>query len=327
MKCEELVSVIIPVYNIEGYLPKCLETIAAQTYKNLEIILVDDGSSDSSGQICEEFAKVDSRAIVIHQQNMGLWAARNTGKKAAKGDYLMFIDGDDYMNLDTIRIAHNAINSNGGYDLAIYRYKKTDNLNEIIEEEGHNELRELTSNDLFEELCFRRNWIIFECQWNKLYRRNVVEGIWHKQYERSQDVDFNIQVYLKVERAVWILRELYYYVQRQSSLVHQSESRDMMFECRTKLFHHNYMELSPDKEKYGAYLLRALYKNMIHYKMRKLRTSNQAEAFQRCKEYERDTREAYWNSHFTPLYEKAIITFLLRTPRLARLLYKATNKW
>ena len=327
MKCEELISVIIPVYNIEGYLPKCLETIAAQTYQNLEIILVDDGSSDSSGQICEDFAKVDNRAVIIHQQNMGLWAARNTGKKAAKGDYLMFIDGDDYMNLDTIRIAHNAINSNGGYDLAIYSYKKTDSLNEIIEEEGKNELRELTSNDLFEELCFRRNWIIFECQWNKLYRRSVVEDIWHKPYERSQDVDFNIQVYLKVKRAVWILRELYYYVQRSTSLVHQSESRDIKFECRTKLFHHNYMELSPDKEKYGACLLRALYKNMIHYKMRNLRTSNQAEAFQRCKEYEHDTREAYWKSHFTPLYEKTIITFLLRTPHLARLLYKVTNKW
>ena len=101
---EELISVIVPVYNIEGYLPRCLETIAAQSYQNLEIILVDDGSTDSSGQICDSFAEKDCRTIVIHQQNQGLWAARNTGQKIAKGDYLMFADGDDYMHLETLKI-------------------------------------------------------------------------------------------------------------------------------------------------------------------------------------------------------------------------------
>lgn len=84
----ELVSVIVPVYNIRDYLPRCLEAIASQTYRKLEIILVDDGSTDGSGRICEEYAARDSRAKVIHQENQGLLAARNTGQGAATGAYL-----------------------------------------------------------------------------------------------------------------------------------------------------------------------------------------------------------------------------------------------
>ena len=327
MKSEELISVIIPVYNIEGYLPKCLETIAAQTYHNLEIILVDDGSTDSSGQICEDFAEVDNRAIVIHQQNMGLWAARNTGKKAAKGDYLMFIDGDDYMNLDTIRIAHQVINSNGGYDLAVFSYKKTERLDEIVDEVGENKLAELTRKDLFKEFCAKKHGIVFECQWNKLYRRDLVKDIWLENFERSQDVDFNIQVYLKVERAVWILRELYFYVQRPTSLVHQPETWCHYFECRTRMYYQNYIKLPSDKKEYGPYLLRELYKKMLNYKVRYFQTDKRLEVLRKCQEYKHNTLKAYWKSRYIPLYEKATVIFLFHTPHLSRLMYKVTNKW
>ena len=326
MKEQELISVIIPVYNIAEYLPRCLETIAAQTYQNLEIILVDDGSTDNSGQICDNFALVDSRVIVIHQQNSGLWAARNAGKKIAKGDYLTFVDGDDYINIDTFKIAHHAINSNEGYDMALFNFKKTDSFDEDIEEKTEYELRVLTGKDLFEEFCARRYGIVFESQCNKLYRRNLVEDIWLEKYERSQDVDFNIQVYLKVERAVWILRELYFYVQRSTSLAHQPEAWDIFFECRTRMFYLNYMKLPPDKKEYGPYLLNQLYRKMLNHKIRNYQTNKQAEVFEICKEYEHDTLKAYWKSYYTTFYEKVIITILLHHPQLACFLYKVTNK-
>ena len=326
MKEQELISVIIPVYNVAEYLPRCLETIAAQTYQNLEIILVDDGSTDNSGQICENFANNDNRAIVIHQQNSGLWASRNAGKKIAKGDYLMFIDGDDYIHLDTIRIAYSTINSNGGYDMALFNFKKTDHFDENVEEKAEHELRELTGKDLFEEFCARRYGIVFESQCNKLYRRNLVEDIWLEKYDRSQDVDFNIRVYMKVERAVWILRELYFYVQRSTSLAHQPEAWDIFFECRSRMFYQNYIKLPSDKKEYGPYLLSQLYRKMLNYKIRNFQTDEQIEVFQKCKKYEHDTLKVYWKSRFTPLHEKAIITMLFHTPRLARWLYKATNK-
>ena len=88
----KLISVIVPVYNVEAYLPKCLESIIDQTYKRLEIILVDDGSTDNSGYICDSYARKDSRVIVIHQSNFGVSAARNEGIKIATGDYICFVD-------------------------------------------------------------------------------------------------------------------------------------------------------------------------------------------------------------------------------------------
>ena len=94
-----LISVIIPVYNVEQYLSKCLDSVVNQTYKNLEVILVDDGSTDNSGKICDEFALKDNRIIVIHKSNGGLSSARNEGLKFAKGQYVGFVDSDDYIEI------------------------------------------------------------------------------------------------------------------------------------------------------------------------------------------------------------------------------------
>ena len=95
----ELISVIVPVYNVEAYVAKCIESIQNQSYQHLEIILVDDGSTDDSGDICDQYAAYDDRIKVIHQENGGLSAARNTGIEAANGDYIGFVDSDDYIGL------------------------------------------------------------------------------------------------------------------------------------------------------------------------------------------------------------------------------------
>ena len=107
---KELISVIVPVYNAEAYLPRCLDCLANQSYNNLEIILVDDGSTDSSGRICDEYVARDSRAKVIHKTNQGAWAARNTGQAASKGEYMLFPDADDYFHPDYIALLYRAIN-------------------------------------------------------------------------------------------------------------------------------------------------------------------------------------------------------------------------
>ena len=100
-KQEQLLTVIIPVYNVEKYINKCLESIINQTYKNLEIILVDDGSTDNSSYLCDEWQKKDSRITVIHKKNGGLSDARNAGLQIAKGELITFVDSDDYVMLDT----------------------------------------------------------------------------------------------------------------------------------------------------------------------------------------------------------------------------------
>ena len=106
---EDLISIILPVYKVEKYIDKCMESLINQTYKNLEIILVDDGSPDNSGKLCDEWSKKDKRVKVIHKENGGVSSARNAGLDAATGDYIAFIDPDDWVDLETYEKMLNAI--------------------------------------------------------------------------------------------------------------------------------------------------------------------------------------------------------------------------
>ena len=115
----ELISVIVPVYNVESYVAKCIESIQNQSYQHLEIILVDDGSTDDSGDICDQYAAYDDRIKVIHQENGGLSAARNTGIEAANGDYIGFVDSDDYIGLTVYEDMLHLLKENNLDDIAI----------------------------------------------------------------------------------------------------------------------------------------------------------------------------------------------------------------
>lgn len=117
------VSIIVPVYNVKQYLPKCIESIQSQTERDIEIILVDDGSTDESGAICDCYAKEDSRISVIHQENGGLGAARNTGISAATAEYLLFIDSDDYVTADLVEKTYSAAVANAA-DMVVFGYQR-----------------------------------------------------------------------------------------------------------------------------------------------------------------------------------------------------------
>lgn len=303
IKEQELISVIVSIYNIEDYLPRCLETVAAQSFQNLEIILVDDGSTDGSADICDEFVKNDSRAIVIHQANAGLWSARNAGQKVAKGNYLMYVDGDDYIHVDAIRVMYDAINSDDGYDLAMVDRLFTDHLNENITAQGNNRQTVLSQADLITNL-FNYKDSLFVYQWNKLYRRRLVEDIWSNPYMRSQDFDFNFRAFLKVNRAIWIHRSLYFYVQRGTSLVKAPKAWSIFYDCRTRIFYENFINLSPDKQQYAHFLLRELYRKMPELKFMNEKSSNRENVLQMCRDYERVTLRSFLTNPQINLMEK-----------------------
>ena len=126
MKKEELISIIIPVYNSEKYLQRCIDSIKSQTYNNIEILLIDDGSTDNSLQICNENALKDSRINVIHKKNTGVSDTRNIGIAKSKGKYVSFIDSDDYIEKNYIKKLYNAIIDKY---VAICQYKKVTNKN------------------------------------------------------------------------------------------------------------------------------------------------------------------------------------------------------
>lgn len=321
---EELISIIISVYNIEKYLPKCLETIATQSYRNLEIILVDDGSTDGSGAICDEFVRNDNRACVVHQRNLGSWAARNSGQRIAKGEYLMFVDGDDYMHLDTVTTLYQAINKTKQYDISIIDIKKTYNLNEDITGKKEGPIEELSKDYWIPNLLkgdLSRN------VWNKLYRAKLIDNIFANEYPRAQDLDFNIRVFLKAKNVVAIHREMYFWVQRPTSFMHQPDYWDIVYKCHVKMFYENYNNLANDQKQYGHYLLSFLYKRMVFWKNRNYRKQDETIVFKQCNKYEKETRKAYWLCWRINPLEKIGVTILLHNPQLTRWLMKVTKNY
>ena len=326
---EDIISVIVAIYNVEKYLPECVDSIFRQTYNNLDIILVDDGSTDHSGIMCDEFAKIDKRVIVIHQKNTGLWAARNTGRSIARGNYVMFVDGDDYLNINAVKVLFDSIKQSEDYDMAFADNKITNRRDENVEmgadKDTVNEKTVYTQEELIKGMF---SYDIFGFMWNKVYRRSLISNVWCNHFIRNQDFDFNFRVYLKIRKAVIIHRELYYYYQRQDSLMNNPQTRILSLENFINIFYSNYMGLSAfHKRKYGYLLLRKLYKKMVFWKNRNFMTCNESTVFKKCREYEISTRKAYWLSWRINPIEKIGVTILLHNPRLTRWLMRVTKNY
>ena len=218
MKIDKI-SIIIPIYNVEKYLEKCLNTIINQTYKNLEIILIDDGSTDNSSTICDEYCKKDKRIKVIHKNNEGVSSARNKGIELSKGKYIVFIDPDDYVTDDHIEGLYDCIISNN-VDLVISNLIDIDEDGIILNNERKKSflmnkdqcLKELLSEDNFYHVC---------C--GNMYRRDLLEKIrFNCEYSIAEDLDF-LYRYIKHIRSAYFLSEnTYYYLKREDSITNSA---------------------------------------------------------------------------------------------------------
>lgn len=327
---QKLVSIIVSVYNIENYLPHCLKSIREQTYNELEIILVDDGSTDQSGAICDDFAKKNSRCKVIHQTNQGLAMARNNGKKAAIGNFLFFMDGDDYMHKDTIRIMYEAINISEEYDIAVIDWKITDNFDEDTTTSNDKKDISLLSG---KEMIYKSfaddhyNMGLAGYMWNKLYRRSTIEQIWQRNYKRMQDVDFNLRVFYNTKLVVHIHDELYFYVQRPTSLVNNPKTAVLACHCLTDILYQNYIDQTPEQKKnYGHLFLDKLYLTMIFYKDACWKSEKQKDAFTKCKRIEAATLIPFIMNKKTSLLKKIYRLSLLNSIQLSNFMMHL-RKW
>lgn len=249
---EELVSVIIPVYNVEEYLPRCLETIVCQSYRYLEIILIDDGSTDRSGKICDEMAQQDKRVMVHHTDNQKIWAVRNLGLQLATGDYIMFVDGDDYIHQDAIKILYETINSCDKFDLVKAGHKDTFSLEEDTEMDNDYYATELCANDLFDNLYQ------FGAVWGILFKKQLIAGLKFNKYEIYEDHDFSRRYFQRVNKAALIHRELYFHLIREGSLSHSPGSKELGCYAQIDQIVSILNEM-PIKGKYRHYLLKDLY--------------------------------------------------------------------
>lgn len=314
MKEEPLISVIVPVYNVETFLLRCLESIVSQTYHNLEIILVDDGSTDTSGSICDSFAKTESRSFVIHQANGGLWKARNTGQKASKGEFIMFVDSDDYLHIDAIRVLYEALVQNPMCGLAMCKYKQTFTKDEDIRKVDENKIEILS----VKQLIYNFKGALCYVVWNKLYRRSLIIDIKARDYRISQDVDFNCRVFLRLESIVMVHRELYFWVQRSGSATKMKDYNMTRLMIETDIFHRNFVENQVKMNLLSTFFLRRLYIKMLHLKACASGTNYEKEAFLQCSEFIKDTRHSYLNCSQIPLLERYGVFVLLHSPRMAK---------
>ncbi len=220
VQMEKLVSVIVAVYNIEEYLPRCVDSILAQTYRNLEIILVDDGSKDQSGSICDSYAEKDRRIKVIHKKNGGLSDARNAGMDAATGEYIGFVDGDDWIDPDMYRAMYFACEKEKA-QAAVCRYKQITKSG-IIDGSAGNSVSLSRDEALEIYVCGDERYLIYNSVWSKLFARDLVEGMRFPVGKNSEDIMFTTRAFCRMERLVYLDEAYYNYVlDREGSIMNE----------------------------------------------------------------------------------------------------------
>ena len=215
----DLVSIIVPVYNVEQWLPRCVDSLIAQTYKNLEIILVDDGSADNSGKICDEYAEKDDRIVVIHKDNGGLSSARNAGLEVAKGNYISFVDSDDWVSLLFIENLYVALKENN-CEISECNYVKTSGIdcqNDEFQPGIVVASSEVAVNSVIDDGVFS----VIVC--NKLYKKSLIT-VSFEEGRLHEDTFWAHQIVANCKQIVKINDCLYYYYQRENSIMGSSYS-------------------------------------------------------------------------------------------------------
>ncbi len=213
-----MISIVVPVYRVEPYLEQCLDSILSQTYRDIEILLIDDGSPDRCGEICDRYAEADPRIRVFHTENRGLSAARNLGIDHAKGEYLGFVDSDDWIEPDMYeRLLHAAEESRA--DIAVCgRFREYPDQSRILLPEAR----------VLEREAAVRALVLHEIKnasWDKLYRRACFDGVRFPVGRVNEDVSTTYRTFLQAERVVSIAVPLYHYRMRKGSIMEEKGIR------------------------------------------------------------------------------------------------------
>lgn len=322
-----MISVIVPVYNVEEYLPACIESILNQTYKDLEILLIDDGSTDNSGKICDEYAKQDNRCIVIHQLNKGLSGARNTGLDHATGEYISFIDGDDYIHPQMLEILYEALQK-GDYDFSMTLYKEVHNKEKSLFIPNYTS-QELYQDQLIYSLYnspYKKNSypeMNFHVVWNKLYKRKLINKIYFIQTS-AEDTVFNTSIYLKCKKVIVINKVLYYWMQRNSSITHQSINST--FINRILSYNQCLNNVPLIYLQYRGAIIEKMYKVFLYVRLHAWNTPYQAQAVSLINRmHKKHKKEFIYNRYISSKYKIILLTFL-QFPQLYRWYLNYKNK-
>lgn len=211
------VTIIVPVYNVEQYIEKCVDSILRQNYKNIEIILVDDGSTDLSGEICDAYGKKDTRVKVIHKSNGGLSSARNAGLKIASGEYISYVDSDDYVEESFIQeLLSLCVDNNRAFSCISFR-EFSEECESVMRENAkpivYNEeefIKKIVSDDSANKITY--------CVWSKLFRRDIIEGLIFPEGKTYEDILYTTTAVVNARGCVFKDIALYNYRIREGSI-------------------------------------------------------------------------------------------------------------
>ena len=324
---EELVSVIVPIYKVEKYIYRCIDSIINQTYKKLEILLIDDGSPDNCGKICEEYSKKDNRIKVIHKENGGLSDARNTGINIAKGNYLTFIDSDDYVAEDYVEFLLNLLKENEADMSAckhtvVYNEKKYKNL-------GTKKYYIAEPKQIFEMLLYSDDFDV--SAWGKLYKKDLFCDIRFPKDRLFEDAATTYKLIDMCKKIAFKSESKYFYVIRDDSITTKefnSKKFDLIISTEEMVTYikEKYPDLSKGCERRLMYSYLSTLMNLAE-------SDNQTENY---KEYKKQLMEYIKKHKKEVLKDKKIpkrdrialysLTFGFESFRICWMIYKKINK-
>lgn len=324
MNCE-LISIIIPIYNVEEYLCDSIESVLKQTYTNIELILINDGSTDKSLDICKKYAKKDERIKIINQKNHGIAYTRNVGLWNAEGNYIMWVDSDDYIKEDVVEILYNEMRKYDA-DITICDFMKGSDRNYIFPRKETNDqlvfnhkqgLEYIYANDHFS--------FVMTASWGKLIKKHLYEGLVYPEGKLFEDVYMSHYLIHRCKKIVFVNQIMYYYFQWSESILGNNfniKKLDYLewFKSRINFFNeYNYLNL---KEKARLQYLHAL---MWEYSRAKDILHNKEIARKIVKEY----RLYYTLGTYNPLFEHETKWYMLKfflSPLLTDFLEKIKGK-
>lgn len=248
---DQLVSIIVPVYNVEKYLSRCIESIIDQSYHCLQIILVDDGSKDKSGEICDHYAKKDSRITVIHQDNKGVSSARNAGINAMSGEYFTFVDSDDTLVSDAIETALQHIKEKEA-DVVLYGWQESDESGAMMKQFSEAEQTIEDKSLLLDSVLEHYSAFGGGYPWNKMWRMVSFSNL--ERFDENlyyfEDLEWVIRMLIKIKRMCICAESLYVHYNNSDSVSNQKEKE----EFRELGYHHSINKVLDDIEKLPAVL-------------------------------------------------------------------------
>lgn len=317
---KDMISVIVPVYNMEQYLERCINSIWQQTYTNLEIILVDDGSTDASPQMCDAYAAKDQRIKVIHKQNGGLSDARNAGLSIAKGAYIGYVDSDDWIEPDMYERMYQACVEHHA-QVAVCRYAQV--YKDHVIQGGTGQVTAFKKEELLRAyIGDSDDYVIYNSVWSKLYAREAVEGVQFPKGRNSEDIMYTTKAFCKADRGVYIDKCLYHYVLDRDGSIMNVKRGERMFQDELPFWrkHMDYIREHVSEE-LGDYAAYYYYRRLLFYYIDWMRESKQVRgnyARRIADELKRNRQEIgkVYSQKFVTVGDRARMKLALASPGL-----------